>query len=724
MRLRPNQIALRRGARAAVVIPLAFLLARLVIGDAQALFFIVFGCFALLVMADFGGPRRARALAYLATVLAGAILVAFGTLASATAASGAAAMLVVGFWLAFTAVLGGYPAIARTGLLLAFVISISLPAAPAAIPSRVGGWMLAGLLSTLAAALLWPRPEDGRLHRHSADAFGQVAKAYSDSTPLSLAEARQAVNTARAEYLAAARRPAGLRRRDRAYFEMFSELDQVIDLLESPFRALGAAVRPGTPEGEHLRATVLDALRASAAVLKGGAAPDLGAVERARTDHRAALDRWATEQLRSGRPATEVLDGLDHDQNLRVISYIALGIAGNAVVAAGQRLETAVRLPVAIPSRAGPGGALVRVLRTVRTHLEPRSSVLHNSLRVAIGLAASVWLARTLGLSHAFWVVLGTLQVLRTSALGTGRTTVQALVGNVLGVVVGGLIALLAGSNPLVMWIALPFSVFVAAYAVNTIGFVLSQAAFTVNLIIVFNLISPAGWRVGLVRIEDVAVGAAVSVVVGVLLWPRGARKELAGSISNFYRALAAYLGMAFDEVLGADAGVGADVLRRQAVRARDRAGESLQVLLSESDSEHLETRTAAALVAAGNQGMLAADGLILVANDLAYRVAPGTDCAEALHAQVHALLARLSSLADRLDQRRAADGAGAVSEQALRAATLGGLKRMKGLPEADRSTLALVIAGEWAERLARVEADLEQPISAAAAAARIPWWR
>jgi len=36
---------------------------------------------------------------------------------------------------------------------------------------------------------------------------------------------------------------------------------------------------------------------------------------------------------------------------------------------------------------------------------------------------------------------------------------------------------------------------------------VLGQAAFSVNLIIVFNLISPAGWQVGLVRIEDVAVG-------------------------------------------------------------------------------------------------------------------------------------------------------------------------------------------------------------------------
>jgi len=105
---------------------------------------------------------------------------------------------------------------------------------------------------------------------------------------------------------------------------------------------------------------------------------------------------------------------------------------------------------------AGAGGVVLRLVRTLRTHLEPQSPVLHNSLRLAVGLALSVLLARTLGLSHAFWVVLGTLQVLRTSALGTGRTTVQALAGGVLGFAVGGLFVVLAGNHPALMWAALP----------------------------------------------------------------------------------------------------------------------------------------------------------------------------------------------------------------------------------------------------------------------------
>jgi hypothetical protein len=96
----PGLVALRRAARAAVVIPLALLFGRFVVGDPQNVIFIVFGCFALLVIADFGGARPARSLAYLVTTMAGAVLIALGTLASATAIAAALVMLVVGFGLA------------------------------------------------------------------------------------------------------------------------------------------------------------------------------------------------------------------------------------------------------------------------------------------------------------------------------------------------------------------------------------------------------------------------------------------------------------------------------------------------------------------------------------------------------------------------------------------------------------------------------------------------
>ena len=36
----------------------------------------------------------------------------------------------------------------------------------------------------------------------------------------------------------------------------------------------------------------------------------------------------------------------------------------------------------------------------------------------------------------------------------------------------------------------------------------------------------------------------------------------------------------------------------------------------------------------------------------------------------------------------------------------------------------AVVMAGEWTQNVARLKADLEQPVNAAVEAARLPWWR
>src|SRR5262249_22623022 len=64
-----------------------------------------------------------------------------------------------------------------------------------------------------------------------------------------------------------------------------------------------------------------------------------------------------------------------------------------------------------------------------------RSVWFRNSARGAIALAAAVAVAKLTGVQHAFWVVLGTLSVLRTSASATGATAMRALAGTVAGFV-------------------------------------------------------------------------------------------------------------------------------------------------------------------------------------------------------------------------------------------------------------------------------------------------
>jgi uncharacterized membrane protein YccC len=245
--------------------------------------------------------------------------------------------------------------------------------------------------------------------------------------------------------------------------------------------------------GDRLAATVVQTLETSGDVLTGGPPPDLLALQSVWRTHREALDQWAAEALHTGSSPEAVLGGLEADNALQVVAYLALALGSNATIAAGARVDVAVRVPTGIPVRAGVAEATLRIGQTIRAHLAPTSSVLHNSLRVAVGLALAVIVARLLQLDHAFWVVLGTLSALRSNALATGRTTLQAVAGTLVGFALGAAMLVIVGTASTVLWAVLPVSVFFAAYAESAIGFVAGQAAFTVLVLILFNLIAPVG---------------------------------------------------------------------------------------------------------------------------------------------------------------------------------------------------------------------------------------
>jgi uncharacterized membrane protein YccC len=738
MRARSDQhgrrlVALHRAVRAAMVNPATFAVTLLVIRDVQIATFAVFGCFALLVLADFGGPRRARAAAYAATTVAGVALIALGTSVSSSAAVGAVLMLAIGFSLSFAGVFGGYLAAAQPALLLAFVLAVAIPAPVSSIPARLDGWLLAGGVSTLAGVFFWPWFERETLRRRAAEAclaMADLVEGLRRDPPegelTRLREsARTTVDAARSAYAGTSMRPAGPTRRHRAFVELLTQLEQIGDIIDQPFHQQHPAMRACIEEGDRLAAAVTGALRGSAAVLTGGAAPDIRAVDDAWRAHRAALDRWAVDELRTGRPAEEVLQAIDVDHTLRVVAYITLALSANAVIAAGGQPDRDVALPAAVPRLEGAQGIATRIARTLRTDLEPSSTVLRNSLRLAVGLAVSVLLARVLGLGHAFWVVLGTLSVLRSNALGTGRSTVEALIGTVIGFVAGGLFAALAGNNTVLMWLALPIALFLAAYAASAIGFVAGQAAFTLTVIIIFNLLSPAGWQVGLVRVEDVALGTGISVVAGLLLWPRGARGDVARATAGLYRAVAAYLDRGFALILGVATADDIARVRADAVRARVRAGEALDAYLTERGDKPLDPETAGRLVSAGGQALLAGDLLVAVATDLGYRATACPEGASAVEARVQSLLGDVRRLAERLEGgARDGEHQAPPSPEPPRRAAVECMRRGATDERAARAAMAVVIAAEWTENLQRLDASLEEPASAAVEAAAIPWWR
>jgi hypothetical protein len=295
-------------------------------------------------------------------------------------------------------------------------------------------------------------------------------------------------------------------------------LEQAADLLETP---QGPSDGLGTALGK-LRTALADLERATITLLPvDAAAPEPG-----------------------DQPALRVVSSLDPSFRAQELSFVVAQIATNtAFASAAARRSWVERLLGRQPE--GLPRTLTAAQERAGAHVTRDSVWLQNSLRGAVALGFAVLVADISGVQHGFWVAFGTLSVLRSSALNTGQNIVRALAGTAVGFLVGGGLVYLIGTNTTLLWALLPIVVLLAGLAPSAISFAAGQAAFTLTLLILFNIIAPAGWKIGLVRVEDVALGGAVSLAVGLLFWPRGAAAALGRSLARAYTDSAQYLAAA-----------------------------------------------------------------------------------------------------------------------------------------------------------------------------------
>jgi hypothetical protein len=213
-------------------------------------------------------------------------------------------------------------------------------------------------------------------------------------------------------------------------------------------------------------------------------------------------------------------------------------------------------------------------------------------------------------------VTFGTLSVLRSNALNTGQFVLRGVLGTAIGFVVGSALVALIGTNTAVLWFLLPLVVLFAGIAPAVISFTAGQAAFTLTLLILFNLIQPAGWHLGLVRVEDVALGCAVSLGVGLLFWPRGAGAALRRALAEAYSDAVHYLHTAvtfgmFCCDFGAPApAVPADEAIRSAAASR-RLDDAFRTYLAERGPKPVPLAEITSLVTGAAAVRLAADAVL-----------------------------------------------------------------------------------------------------------------
>ena len=593
--------AAMRTLRAVLVIPSLFALTYEGIGNLQMALFAAFGGFASLIFASFGGSRRDKAIAHLGLAVIGSIGLIIGTAVSGITWLAVLVTIPVAFGIFFAGVAGPNAASGVTAALLPFVLSVATPGTVSMIGDRLAGWWLASVVSTVAVLLLSPKSPGDQL-RAAAAGSARALAAHLEASVRGTATAAdtRACQAAKQELLSAFAstpyRPVGLATADQG-------LASVVQLLEW-CTALIADATDGHPNLDRAAQSDRDLLGLAAVVLRqtgdlladpGSAAlPDPAAMDRQRAA--SAAYHWSAAvgegEVGGDYDSAEVI--ARHAFHAQAIALAVRAVVADALIAT-RRAD-----PETIAARrrgwygAQPEGTMAErrvaaisgAMGVLIRHASFRSVWFLNSLRGSLALAAAVLVADLSGVQHGFWVVLGTLSVLRTNASSTESTALRALGGTVVGFAAGALLLLGIGTSTPALWAALPIAVAVAAYAPGTLPFAFGQAAFTVVVVVLFNLLVPVGWDVGLLRIEDVAIGCLVSLVVGVLFWPRGAGSVVGDDLADAFRRGAAYLTQAVDWALGTRAGppdAGA-----AAVTAGIRLDEALRGFLAEQGTKRV----------------------------------------------------------------------------------------------------------------------------------------
>lgn len=637
--------AVRRAGRAAIVTPGIFAVADKLIGNPTLALFAAFGSLAMLLFVDFGGSMRERLAAQAGLVSTGAILVCLGTIVSQVVWLAVGATLAVAFVVLFAGVVSSVLARATTALLVSFVLPVTLPGPPNSLPDRLAGWLLAGVVSLVAIAVLWPAPAREPLRLSTAQACALLARRLrvevdcvrggfepergAETLRPVADEATGAVAALRTAFFDTPYRPAGLTTSTRTLVRL---VDQVV-WLDAILGRMRLDQPPGPTDAAvcEVKAAAATLLERGAALLESAAgsphqlAPDLRRLQQARE----TMEQTVTSDLPMQRARTSPHDsaGRSPDTAVEFVNSLAPSFRAQEMSFVISLIAANIELTVVARRRSwwqqlsgrrpqGVLSSLSGAQEPAVAHVERHSVWLHNSVRGAIALGLAVLVAELSGVQHSFWVVLGTLAVLGSNAMNTGQNALRGLLGTVVGFVIGGGIVFVIGANTTVFWLLLPPAVAFAGLAPAVISFAAGQAGFTVVLLILYNIIEPAGWQIGLVRIEDVAIGCAVSVVVGALLWPRGAVSALGQALAEAFSDSAHYLRGAIEygitrcDPLVSVAPAPRDESRRAAAAAL-RLDDAFRGFLAERGTKHIGLADVTALVTAVTVLRLTADAIL-----------------------------------------------------------------------------------------------------------------
>ena len=317
-------------------------------------------------------------------------------------------------------------------------------------------------------------------------------------------------------------------------------------------------------------------------------------------------------------------------------------------------------------------------------------------LMLCVGVAATV--SEVFRLQRSYWVVLTVAIVLKPDYGSVFARALQRGLGTIVGAVLGAAILAVVPYGPLLL---IPLALLAAGLPYGRArNFGLVATFLTPLVVVLIDLLVPAGWRLAEDRLIDTLIGCAIVLVVGYAPWPMSWHLHLSAKFAETLRDLCRYMEEALvtawepapaghadgPQTAGGPQAVATrpasrSALRRQASRALGDLAAEYQRALSEPSA--VSRRTAAWWPAVvGLEEVL--DAVTVTAVDISHGAPPPSPAA------VHELTAQLDAVATAIEHGVRPPPAGELPDDEalkpiIRAATpvLALLSRDRGADEA-----------------------------------------
>ena len=179
-------------------------------------------------------------------------------------------------------------------------------------------------------------------------------------------------------------------------------------------------------------------------------------------------------------------------------------------------------------------------LRVIRQHLNPTSAIFRHAVRLTFTVLLGYTLGSLLPVQNPYWIMLTIIVIMRP---GYGLTKSRSI-QRVYGTLIGGAIALgivLLTQNPYLYGTLSAFSL-IFAFSLIQRNYGGSAIFITLNVIFLYALIRPDALIVIQFRVLDTAMGAGLSFLASLFLWPSWEAMNIREVISDSIRANRQYL--------------------------------------------------------------------------------------------------------------------------------------------------------------------------------------